>query len=43
MKLNALYKATFGESETVPERWVTMVAMVTVAFQNGSQFVFNVI
>jgi hypothetical protein len=35
MKLNALYKTAFGESETVPKNCVTVVAMVTMAFQNG--------
>ena len=35
MKLYALYKTAFGESGTVPKNCVTLVAMVTVTFQNG--------
>jgi hypothetical protein len=35
MKLIALYETAFGESETVPKNCVTLIAMVTVTFQNG--------
>ena len=35
MKLNVLYRTAFWESETVTKNCVTVVAMATMAFQNG--------
>ena len=36
MKLNVWYRTAFWESETVTKKCVTVVAMATMTFQNGS-------
>ena len=36
MKLNVWYRTVFWESETVTKKCVTVVAMATMTFQNGS-------
>ena len=42
MKLTDMYMAGFGESEIVTKKCVTVVAMVTVTFQNGCSFAFKI-
>ena len=34
--LNVWYRIEFWESETVTTKWVTMVSMETMTFENGS-------